>query len=645
MNIGSPHIPRNLYNKYITRIDEQYRINHYASEEAFVEAYMNVNDQAYFHVRTHEGKIQLCKGVTNPHVILTVDSETKLIRHGVLTDEDKTKVDLLSNYVSPILRSSDNESLDHRDLFVMMNNSNLRFAGGEFCWSEMRYFNNLNPFSKQYASSQIAEPVDGVMSAGRRGVYHGISERVYASHRGQLRFSYQNAMMRFRKQLDPVIMKVLNKAMLFDIQLYNELAVATPEEFLRLSQFLSIYQSYPYTNLSFSLIKEGVSFKEMVVQDLGSDPVHATFLNKLFRSNRIASGIKSSIKYTPIAECQTVQDWHRFNQAEKASSKWETSRTRNTANAVNGAIPGASNVVDWIRLGVVPRSYRDLRMMMVLREVDLKLDNKLYQINNIGFRLAYNEYMGLIPKTLARRKHGWITFARLISDSFNAIESAGYKMPTSLAKIALVTHRHHDVIVDYRAAQDVAAAALRHEQNKQEAKELEAVHYFGDMSLDGCLVRQIVTSGDLYEEGSAMRHCVGGYASRVAAGTSIIFSITKLDEPDTRSTVEFGVDRETSSMITIRQHWLAENQPVVDQHLLKAAQSIKMMLSGNDIKMSIINRCLASGRSSQYYVRAQNRNQLNEYITTHVAIPLKLGRLPAGAPPFYPAANNLAALQ
>ena len=626
MNIGSPHIPRNLYNKYVTRIEEQYRVNHFKTEEAFVEAYMNVSDKAYFHVREHEGKIQLCKGATKPRVILTVDRETKLIRHGVLSAEDKQAVNLHSMFVSQVSSPHDNESLDYRGLFPTMRDPSITFSGNDFCWSELRYFSNLNPFSKQYMHSQVNEPGEGVLSGGRRGVYHGISERIHASHKGQVRFSYKNAMMRFRKMLDPNIMKVLNKSMLFDIQVYNELALATPNEFIRLSQFLSIYPSYPYTNLSFSLIKEGVSFKEMVIQDLGSDPIHTNFLNKLFRSNRIASGIKANVKYTPLAESQTIDDWHLFNQ-------WATSRVRNTASAVNGSIPGATNVVDWIRLGVVPRSYRDLHMMMVLREVDLKLDNKLYQINNVGFRLAYKEYIGLLPKSLARRKHGWITFARLISDSFNAIQAAGYNMPTSLAKIALVTHRHHDVMVDYRAAQDVAAAALRREQNKQEAKDLEAVHYFGDMSLEGCLVRQIVTSGDLSDEGSAMKHCVGGYAGRVAAGTSIIFSIMKLGEPDTRSTVEFGVDRETSSNIVIRQHWLAGNQPVHDSHLLKAAQSIKMMLSATNIKESIVSRCLASGRSRQYGLNAHIRDELNQYIATHVAIPLKLGRRPVVAPP------------
>jgi hypothetical protein len=49
----------------------------------------------------------------------------------------------------------------------------------------------------------------------------------------------------------------------------------------------------------------------------------------------------------------------------------------------------------------------------------------------------------------------------------------------------------------------------------------------------GFLLRPVKDSIELFQEGKALHHCVGGYAGRYAAGTTNIFVIRKSSEPDT----------------------------------------------------------------------------------------------------------------
>lgn len=52
------------------------------------------------------------------------------------------------------------------------------------------------------------------------------------------------------------------------------------------------------------------------------------------------------------------------------------------------------------------------------------------------------------------------------------------------------------------------------------------------VTLDGITIRPARSTGELEAEGECLRHCVGSYAERVAAGATFIFFIRREEEPD-----------------------------------------------------------------------------------------------------------------
>jgi hypothetical protein len=49
---------------------------------------------------------------------------------------------------------------------------------------------------------------------------------------------------------------------------------------------------------------------------------------------------------------------------------------------------------------------------------------------------------------------------------------------------------------------------------------------------DGLMIRPATSGKELIEEGAYLSHCVGGYADRMARGTTLILLIREVDQPD-----------------------------------------------------------------------------------------------------------------
>ena len=86
-----------------------------------------------------------------------------------------------------------------------------------------------------------------------------------------------------------------------------------------------------------------------------------------------------------------------------------------------------------------------------------------------------------------------------------------------------------------KAAHDRAAEAARI-RVKQESKALFRERYKAlsrfTARFDGILIRPCRSQGELTNEGKALKHCVAGYAGKVARGQTAIFFLRREEEPD-----------------------------------------------------------------------------------------------------------------
>jgi hypothetical protein len=81
-----------------------------------------------------------------------------------------------------------------------------------------------------------------------------------------------------------------------------------------------------------------------------------------------------------------------------------------------------------------------------------------------------------------------------------------------------------------------------------------------DCIIDGMELRFLHTAAQLRQEGEAMKHCVGSYASRCAAGRSHIVSIRNSDGVRV-STADLAVESNASLKLVVSQHYGPENAP------------------------------------------------------------------------------------
>ena len=96
----------------------------------------------------------------------------------------------------------------------------------------------------------------------------------------------------------------------------------------------------------------------------------------------------------------------------------------------------------------------------------------------------------------------------------------------------------------------------------------------------------LVTSGELQQEGRALQHCIGNYASACASGDSYILSIREAHSRCPLSTAEFQItrDRPGPVKITLRQHYGRGNatpaRACTDavQHLIAAADDADVQM-------------------------------------------------------------------
>lgn len=89
---------------------------------------------------------------------------------------------------------------------------------------------------------------------------------------------------------------------------------------------------------------------------------------------------------------------------------------------------------------------------------------------------------------------------------------------------------------DLIAAHARTSAQVKHQMDEAKRRELsERAERLAAKAWAhaGLLIRPATTLEELIEEGAALRHCVAGYAERMAAGKTAIFFIRRADAPDT----------------------------------------------------------------------------------------------------------------
>jgi hypothetical protein len=79
---------------------------------------------------------------------------------------------------------------------------------------------------------------------------------------------------------------------------------------------------------------------------------------------------------------------------------------------------------------------------------------------------------------------------------------------------------------------------------------------------------ELLTTDDLYDEGAALHHCVGGYAGQAASGRSAIFSLRRRVEGVLRPRVTVEVWPEQRRIVQARGQQNAKPDPD-DQRLIE----------------------------------------------------------------------------
>ena len=93
-------------------------------------------------------------------------------------------------------------------------------------------------------------------------------------------------------------------------------------------------------------------------------------------------------------------------------------------------------------------------------------------------------------------------------------------------------HKTHDELAKRIKIKKSLEVKKKIEQRKKEAESYK-------ISKNGLMIIPLLGPEELIDEGKALKHCVGGYASRVADGKCLIFSVRKSDEASKRlATIE-----------------------------------------------------------------------------------------------------------
>lgn len=96
----------------------------------------------------------------------------------------------------------------------------------------------------------------------------------------------------------------------------------------------------------------------------------------------------------------------------------------------------------------------------------------------------------------------------------------------------------------------------------------------------GILIRPAASTKELIEEGKALCHCVGGYASRYASGATNILVIRKINEPDKPY---FTLELNRGAIVQVRgKHNCAPTGEV--KKFIKAFELAKLNKKGKDKK-------------------------------------------------------------
>lgn len=81
-----------------------------------------------------------------------------------------------------------------------------------------------------------------------------------------------------------------------------------------------------------------------------------------------------------------------------------------------------------------------------------------------------------------------------------------------------------------KTAKEIAEMAERQKSAEQRLKDWQKKY---DFELDGLLIRTARTEREIVDEGKALKHCVGGYASRHMDGSVTILFLRRVDDPET----------------------------------------------------------------------------------------------------------------